>query len=1347
MRKLKTNNVNPIINLLQDVIYKRFQTIFDYLITAREFLDNYHENITADDLKDSNYYSDYLISLRNRYLKPEVATDENKIVWYINSKYSNIEKDFLSNATIFNNTKTKNYLQLKYLYLFSKIIPVFKAFYENFKDKESFSIESFYIMNRKTEVLTIYPMKDYSKYQKMYDFSKSQKNGEFCLNKSMEYPNYFYEFCRESFVNIENICLKNANRSMYISYPYKFIDEEADKLGITLCYIFNFTEPDVIEDNTFKQILDNEIVICANIKIDSIIDMFDSFQNQLYGYYYILITKTKYPLYFPGISIDSYFNDIITFEFNHSSYYSIQDITNFKTQTLPDLIGEYDYDKDIIIPNDSHIGINYDDTTFYYSVQPNNLNNNYYKGGEIYKYSIFPIFFDDYHEKGKREHVLSVIFTDNLKDTEIMRQGLDKEILFLSVFYCCVFALICIILVTCLSQTIFIFGKNITKPIKDIKERLQKDSSKKFDMSLKEQNNKNEFKYQDININKLISLGLLEPSSSKTQNQGERNSFSQYDFDQNTNDLLGKHLINRDDYFTEGNENNTEEQNNFSDNKDLIDNQKKETEDVEDDYDEDEIIPIKNMEISSKFNLLLELKKVFLFLENSQATFKISNIIRFVSCNKVFHQIKNKLGENLCLSNMGNLENLNQRYDKAITFLSQSLGIENASNYFKSRFEESFEEILDLGKIIFEKDDKFPMDKTTIEEKDEIDEIMESSESSKNMSIKEDDVKNEISTNLNNQEFIRYMKLFYAYKMYFSNLKKIESILNKILNFTSINSETEGNYESTTYLYIKYISIFFNDYFVSRKSHITKSYKIAIFSCLYKLAKSRDVTKKKEKIIYCYIELFSYFISHIGISTKRSINEIYREQKENNYYYTKSINQNQGELNLLKMSSNSKSMERNEKFSKYFKKIYAIVEEIKFCLDKLTYRNTMKESNISESERNKYLEFLSELRNVNKNSHNLEFNVFLLEQKFNYLFAKFSKLCGDYAMAITYYKKVIDKKNLVSNGVLYIKANEKICNIINFARDNPQLLSIQHKDEDEIQRIFNLCNTNLEEFKVNRYKDLIIVLDKSASTLNEKRYKLQLQQYKTIKYIFENYISTNDRFAIYSFGTENPPQQPEENVILDEDYFNYVNSSYNNNYIKKIMPLTFKSKMSYCFINSIIENFHDEVVNNFERHNMLRHNWNDEEKILLEENKKNLKEKYKNMRMKYAINTIHKIGTELGKNEEDRKRYIILITESFQSEQNSEVKLSNIKNLLEKELHDGVDFKHNTKMRIERLFIVGTLLEKQTELNLAIKEIKNIYGIDTEYLEFENIQELNKKLTTLGTLPRNYEYPNEKLGK
>ena len=103
------------------------------------------------------------------------------------------------------------------------------------------------------------------------------------------------------------------------------------------------------------------------------------------------------------------------------------------------------------------------------------------------------------------------------------------------------------------------------------------------------------------------------------------------------------------------------------------------------------------------------------------------------------------------------------------------------------------------------------------------------------------------------------------------------------------------------------------------------------------------------------------------------------------------------------------------------------------------------QASISDGEKIKYKEFLNELKNVDQKSHNIQFNIFLIEQRYNYLFAKFSKLCGDYAMAITYYLKVNDERRLISNGLLNIKANNKIINIINYAMNNPQFLSIQEK--------------------------------------------------------------------------------------------------------------------------------------------------------------------------------------------------------------------------------------------------------------------------------------------------------------
>ena len=81
----------------------------------------------------------------------------------------------------------------------------------------------------------------------------------------------------------------------------------------------------------------------------------------------------------------------------------------------------------------------------------------------------------------------------------------------------------------------------------------------------------------------------------------------------------------------------------------------------------------------------------------------------------------------------------------------------------------------------------------------------------------------------------------------------------------------------------------------------------------------------------------------------------------------------------------------------------------------------------------------------------------------------------------------------------------------------------------------------------------------------------------------------------------------------------------------------------------------------------------------------------------------------------------------------------NIKNLF-KDLNDCY------KANVEKLFIIGTSLEEQNKYKLIGPELLN-YGIRNEFLEFENIQELNKKLLTLGSFPRKYEYPNEQLNK
>ena len=265
----KNKSISLVSTLIQEILYDRFQLVFDYLITAKEFLDTYHSNFneeTEQYFKDIEYYKRYLLSVRTLYMRDkDISYGDDKMAWFINQKD---DRD-LPNLIKSNDEKEK--LQLKYLFLLTKIIPVLKAFFNNFDRKEDFSVDSFYLMNRKTEILAIYPIREPKDYKQVYDFPKYNKNPRNCKDKNGKVPDYFYIFCRESFINVEDIYSKNPKRTMFITYPYHVIDkvqEDNTKSAVGVCYLFNFTSQiDQIKGDIYKQTLNDEFLICADANI------------------------------------------------------------------------------------------------------------------------------------------------------------------------------------------------------------------------------------------------------------------------------------------------------------------------------------------------------------------------------------------------------------------------------------------------------------------------------------------------------------------------------------------------------------------------------------------------------------------------------------------------------------------------------------------------------------------------------------------------------------------------------------------------------------------------------------------------------------------------------------------------------------------------------------------------------------------------------------------------------------------------------------------------------------------------------------------------------------------------
>ena len=315
------------------------------------------------------------------------------------------------------------------------------------------------------------------------------------------------------------------------------------------------------------------------------------------------------------------------------------------------------------------------------------------------------------------------------------------------------------------------------------------------------------------------------------------------------------------------------------------------------------------------------------------------------------------------------------------------------------------------------------------------------------------------------------------------------------------------------------------------------------------------------------MELFHYYIAYLKIFIKRVINYINNSNNEDE-------NENKNKSKTID------EIQRNQESR--FHKVVNMAKKSQEYIIKMKSKIGIVKNGISEGEKAKYKEFLTELQKIEEKNYNIEFNVFLIEQKYYYYFAKFAKLCGDYSTAIIYYMKVIDEKRLISNGLLCLKSNKKICNIINFARYNPSFLSIHEKDEKKLNEIYDKCKKRIKDLQKVDYKDIIVVLDKNYSNKDvEKIYKLHMEQYKAITNIFENFISTNDRFGLYTYGDENFNYDEDD----DEDLFiNFIR----NNSVKKIVGLSYKKTDNYGFIKGIIEKFHENIINDYENQSKMK---------------------------------------------------------------------------------------------------------------------------------------------------------------
>ncbi len=1307
IRLIDNKKVPQIIETMQELIYSKFQKIFSSLSIMNLLLlkilkEKKIQEKDFEDLKQiiTENYDKNLINAKYLYENySEIISKSkdlpNKAVWFNNKTFT--KEELLNiNPNINNNNIDKITLdKYKLLALSIHLIPIWKIIYEIFSDSDSYCIDLIYLTNRKTETLITYPVLKENEY--FYSLFYLKENDEFCLNNKMEHPDYFYFFCSDLYLQIQKSLKMDDSLKYFISSPYYFPSYKEKKLGITFCIINNGDE---IIFNTHNDYVnhddDNNIYLCIDLILNNFYNIFDNFNRYINGYFYITKTDSNIPLYYPGFYKNSelYFSDITRLEFGFNLPHTVQEVTIFNTSIIPFITKKYLIEH-IEIPNENSRIEHFNNYVYYYSVNfdlvpySNSIPKNYNKDGNNFDYIIFPIFFR-YYDKEEFEdiHLLSIIYTINTTFENNLYDLFSSNIFPITFEYGFIFLLIGIILITFCGQLILIFGKNITRPIQDIQVRIKENSGKINEEENKQiKNNNKDKKYNYLILSN--NLGL-----------NNYNSFLDKNIDE-TSEINSNHDSKKKNELKLKKENENKNKNNLINLKYSKKKEDDENQLLEDELDE--VIPIKNKEISSKFDLILSLKKVFLFLENPQANYDKSTIINFLSSNEIFNEIQNIFGKQICLSNIGNLNNLSNKYDKAITFLSKSLDIPEKEDPMTEKTRKKKINEFFYHEMNDQKNDNSNKSKIT------------SFQIKKNIILKQE--QKTIIQNPSNQivisnlEFFRFTKLFYAYHMFFSNLRKIEKVLNQIISITQNN-------ESPLYKSIKQAFIFYNDYYTEKNIHNSSKYEECIQMCILKLLEAKDIEKKNEKLIYCLLQQFRFRIEKLKLIVKRQINYKINEEKDLKY-----------ELDDNLMSSyNNQTIGFDVEMKNSFKSVIRIQRRLKYYIDTIKYKiEPSPDNNFTyQNIRNAYESFLYDLKNVHESNSNSNvfLNYFVLNQEYNFLMGKFAKLSGDYSTAIVYYNKVIDDKLLISNGKIYVKANQKIINIINFSKYNPDLLNICSNDEKTCMKLLEKCKNNLNQLNTF-FKDMIIILDKSPIN-NEKNSKIEIQQIKIIKNIFENYLSSQDKFSLYTYSIDG-----------------YIE------HIKKLTPLTIKDSQNYSFIISILDDLYSQALKNkidnekFQNLNLII-NESDEKKkdSFIDEI---YDDSYNEMRMKFALDTLLKVINEYNLNINEninnnyREAYIIIFTENFQNEVNKKVNKDNIKQLFK-------NWNIQNKNNIKKIFIIGTLLQDQSKLKLIKKELK-LLNLDNEYLEFENYQEIRKMITRVGILPREYEYPNEKFDK
>ena len=206
LREAEKRKIAPLMDTVEELIYRKIQAVFTDLTIIKKYFAETQLGNTSPNCDKLQQYLLNTFTFQSNYSKEIEEINKrtdihyyDKANWFISPTIIDCEsiKDDTTDTT--DTTDTISTLRKKLLSAFYSITPIIRVLYELHKEKEEHKIETFFIANRKTELLFSYPMHP-DRESFYHQFADYPEQKEFCRNKNNKIPYYFYFPCRDWFI-------------------------------------------------------------------------------------------------------------------------------------------------------------------------------------------------------------------------------------------------------------------------------------------------------------------------------------------------------------------------------------------------------------------------------------------------------------------------------------------------------------------------------------------------------------------------------------------------------------------------------------------------------------------------------------------------------------------------------------------------------------------------------------------------------------------------------------------------------------------------------------------------------------------------------------------------------------------------------------------------------------------------------------------------------------------------------------------------------------------------------------------------------------------------------------------